>query len=124
MKAKLWTARILSGIVILFLLVDGVTKILHVQPVLDAFVQLGIPVERATFIGVVVTLCAIVYAIPRTAVLGGVLIVGLLGGAIATHVRADSDVFATFIFPAVMAALTWIPLYLRYEGVRSLLFGR
>ena len=68
-----------------------------------------------------VLVCAIVYAIPRSAILGAILITGLLGGAVATHVRAGSPAFEAFMFPVIMGALAWIPLWLRDVRVRALL---
>ncbi len=119
--ARLWTARSLSLLVILFLLFDGITKVFKESHVIEAFQRLGVPVGLAPDIGILVLVCAIVYAIPRTAILGAVLITGLLGGAVATHVRAGSPAFEAFVFPAMMGALTWIPLWLRDIRVRALL---
>jgi hypothetical protein len=120
-KARLWTARILSGWLILFLLFDGTTKVFRESHVIEAFNRLGVPVSLAPEIGILVLVCAIVYAIPRTRILGAVLVTGLLGGAVATHVRAGSPVFEAFIFPVMMGALTWVPLWLRDVRVRALL---
>ncbi len=119
--ARLWTARLLSALLVLFLLFDGITKVFKESHVIDAFNRLGIPVSRAPVIGLIVLACAIVYAIPRTRILGAVLVTGLLGGAIATHVRAGSPVFETLLFPVMMAAFAWIPLWLRDVRVRVLL---
>lgn len=116
-----WTARIMSLLVIVFLLFDGITKVFKESHVIEAFNRLGIPVGLAPDIGIVVLVCAIVYAIPRSAILGAVLITGLLGGAVATHVRAGSPAFEAFVFPVMMGALTWIPLWLRDVRVRALL---
>jgi len=118
---RLWSARILSTLLILFLLFDGITKVVRESHVVEAFNRLGIPVSRAPGIGVLVLVCALVYAVPRTAVLGAILITGLLGGAVATHVRAGSPAFEAFVFPVMMGALTWLPLWLRDTRVRALL---
>jgi hypothetical protein len=118
---RLWTARLLSWLVILFLLFDGITKVFKESHVIEAFNRLGLPAGLAPDIGILVLVCAIVYAIPRSAILGAVLITGLLGGAIATHVHAGSPAFEAFVFPAMMGALTWIPLWLRDARVRALL---
>ncbi|HWG31326.1 MAG TPA: DoxX family protein [Steroidobacteraceae bacterium] len=118
---RLWTARLLSGLVVLFLLFDGITKVFKESHVIEAFNRLGLPVGLAPQIGILVLVCAIVYAIPRSAILGAVLITGLLGGAVATHVRAGSPAFEAFVFPVMMGALTWIPLWLRDLRVRALL---
>jgi hypothetical protein len=120
-KASLWTARVLSALLVLFLLFDGITKVIQESHVVEAFDRLGVPVSLAPEIGILVLVCAIIYAIPRTRIVGAVLITGLLGGAVATHVRAGSPVFEAFIFPAIMGALTWVPLWLRDVRVRALL---
>lgn len=119
--ARVWTARSLSLLVILFLLFDGITKVFKESHVIEAFQRLGLPVSLAPDIGTLVLVCAIVYAIPRTAILGAVLITGLLGGAVATHVRAGSPAFEAFVFPVMMGVLTWFPLWLRDVRVRALL---
>ncbi len=116
-----WTARIFTALVILFLLFDGATKVVSEHHVVEAFGRLGVPVDLAPGIGILVLVCAVVYAIPRTAVLGALLITGLLGGAVATHVRAGSPPFEAYIFPAMMGALTWVPLWLRDLRVRALI---
>jgi len=119
--SALWTARILSALLVLFLLFDGITKVFQESHVVEAFVRLGLPVALAPEIGIIVLVCAIVYAIPRTRILGAVLVTGLLGGAMATHVRAGSPLFETLIFPVMMGALAWVPLWLRDVRVRALL---
>jgi len=119
--SALWTARILSALLVLFLLFDGITKVFKESHVVEAFVRLGLPVGLAPEIGIIVLACAIVYAIPRTRVLGAVLVTGLLGGAVATHVRAGSPAFETLVFPVMMGALAWVPLWLRDLRVRALL---
>ena len=118
--ALLWTARTFSALVILFLLFDGITKIVGERHVVEAFMRLGVPVDLAPGIGILVVVCALVYAVPRTAILGALLITALLGGAVATHVRANSPPFEAYIFPAMMGALTWVPLWLRDLRLRAL----
>lgn len=119
--ARLWTARLLSVLVVVFLLFDGITKVFKESHVIEAFNRLGLPASLAPQIGILVLVCAVVYAIPRSAIPGAILITGLLGGAVATHVRAGSPAFEAFVFPVLMGALTWIPLWLRDARVRALL---
>jgi len=119
--SRLWTARLLGGLLVLFLLFDGITKVFKERHVLEAFERLGIPVSLAPEIGLIVLVCAVAYAIPRTRILGAILVTGLLGGAVATHVRAGSPVFEALVFPAIMGALAWVPLWLRDVRVRALL---
>jgi hypothetical protein len=105
---------------VLFLLFDGVIKELRIQPVLDSFVQLGYPhgLERA--IGSLELLCLFLYALPRTSVLGAVLLTGYLGGAVATHLRAGSPLPTHTLFPLYVGALLWAGLLLREERLRAL----
>src|SRR5882724_4499027 len=81
----LWAGRILSGLVVLFLLFDGAIKLVPIDPVTESLAQLGYPVNLARGLGILVLVCTVFYVIPRTAVLGAILLTGLLGGAIATQ---------------------------------------
>lgn len=118
-KQKPWAGIIVSALVTLFLLADGVMKLIQPVPVVEATVKLGYPASVILPLGVVLTLCTILYAIPRTAVLGGVLLVGYLGGAVATHVRAGGPLFSV-LFPVIVGVLVWGGLYLREERLRAL----
>ena len=120
-KAALWTGRIFTALVVAFLLMDGIVKFMMIQPVIDTFKEMGYPVKHAILIGVIDVACAILLAIPRTAVLGAVLLTGLLGGAIATHVRIDSPLFSHTLFGVYLGLLAWAGLYLREPRVRALL---
>jgi uncharacterized membrane protein YphA (DoxX/SURF4 family) len=120
-KGAVWTGRVLTGLIVVFLLFDGIIKFMMVQPVVDTFNQMGYPVKHAYLIGVIDVGCAILLAIPRTAVLGAVLMTGLLGGAIATHVRIDSPLFSHTLFGVYMGLIAWAGLYLREPRVRALL---
>jgi hypothetical protein len=120
-KGAVWTGRVLTGLIVVFLLFDGIIKLVMIQPVIDTFNQMGYPVKHAYLIGVIDVACAILLAIPRTAVLGAVLMTGLLGGAIATHVRIDSPLFSHTLFGVYMGLIAWAGLYLREPRVRALL---
>jgi hypothetical protein len=115
--AKLWTARILGSLVILFLLVDGAGKVLRLAPYVEGTAKVGYPAESLVPLGVVLLVCTLLYAIPRTAVLGAVLLTGYLGGAVATHVRMGQP----FFFPVIFGVIIWGCLYVRDARVRSLL---
>jgi hypothetical protein len=117
----IWTGRILSALMVLFLLFDGIIKFMKVQPVIDTFAQLGWPIKFAVPIGIIDVACAVLYAIPRTAVLGALLLTGLLGGAIATHVRIESPLFSHTLFGVYMGLIAWGALYLREPRLRALL---
>lgn len=114
-----WTGRILSTLVVAFMVFDGVIHILTPAPVVDAFAQLGVPLRLSLGIGIVELVCTALYAAPRTAVFGALLLTGYLGGAIATQLRAGAGWFPT-IFPLIIAALLWGGLALRDARVRSL----
>ena len=114
-----WSGRALRGIVIAFMLFDGVIHILRPAPVADAFTQLGVPLRFSIGLGVIELLCTVVYAIPRTAFIGALLLTAYLGGAVATQIRAGSAWFPD-IFPVIVAALLWAGLALRDPQVRRL----
>lgn len=120
-KKMIWTGRIMSGLVILFLIFDGVTKLIKIDPVVEAFAQLGYPDSLALPIGIIVLACAALYANPQTAILGAILLTGLLGGAIASHVRVGDPIFTHVLFGAYLGVLAWGGLYLRDEKLRALL---
>jgi hypothetical protein len=104
----------------LFLLFDAAGKLMMPIFVVEAFTRLGFPTSRGVTIGIILTACTALYLIPRTAVLGAVLVTGFLGGAIAIQMRAGSPVFET-IFPALFAILVWAGIYLREPRLGSIL---
>jgi hypothetical protein len=112
--------RILSWLAALFLLFDGVTKLFKPAFVVEATVRLGYPERVIVGIGVVLVLCTVLYLIPRTAVLGAILVTGYLGGAVATHVRAERSWFE-IVFPIIFGVLVWAGLVLRDERLRALI---
>jgi hypothetical protein len=119
-KAMLWTGWILSGIPSLFLLVDGVMKLVKPAPVVEATVRLGYSESVIVGLGIVLLSCLAFYMIPRTSVLGAILLTGYLGGAVATHVRVEEGLFPIF-FPVLVGALIWGGLLLRDARLRALL---
>jgi len=115
-----WIGRVLSGLVVAFMVFDGMIHVLKPAPVIDAFSQLGVPLAISVGIGVVELVCIALYAIPRSAVIGALLLTGYLGGAIAIQVRAGAGWFPT-IFPVLIAGLLWSGLALRDRRVRALI---
>lgn len=111
-SGMLWAGWMVSGLVILFLAFDGVTKVLKVAPVLEACERLGMTANTVLGIGAVLLACTALYAIPQTAVLGAILLTAFLGGAVATHVRAGSGVFE-IAFAIGFCGLAWLGLVLR-----------
>lgn len=120
-KARRWTGRSLSGLAIAFLGFDTVMKLLLAAPAVQTTGELGYPVSTVIGIGIVELICVLAYALPRSAVLGAVLLTGYLGGAIATHVRVGSPLFSHVLFPVYVAALVWGGLYLRDDRLRAFL---
>jgi DoxX-like family len=123
MKKALWTGRILSGLVVLFLAFDAAVKLLEVPAAVEATSKFGFPPGTLFTLGIIQLGCLIVYLIPRTAVLGAVLWTGYLGGAIATHLRTGGPAFS-LVFPLIVAALLWGGLWLRDSRTRAVLAPR
>jgi DoxX-like protein len=118
-RGALWTGRIISGVAVAFLTLDAIGKLLRLQPVLDGTRQLGYPVEVVFGLGATLLSCVLVYLVPRTAMLGAVLLTGYLGGAVATHVRVSNPIFTHALFPTYVAALLWGGLMLRDARLRA-----
>jgi hypothetical protein len=120
-NAALWTGRIMSGLVVLFLLLDGTMKLVPLDIVNETSRQLGIPEHLSRTLGVMTLAGAALYAWPRTSVLGAILLTGYLGGAIYVHVRAGSPLFSHTLFGVYLGLLIWGGLYLRDGMVRALI---
>lgn len=117
----LWSGRILSGLVVVFLLLDGAIKLIPLDIVVQTSQELGIPVHLARTLGVLTLAGTILYAIPRTSVFGAILLTGYLGGAIYTHVRAGSPLLTHTLFGVYLGLLIWGGLWLRDGRVRALI---
>jgi hypothetical protein len=117
------TGRILSGLVVLFLLVDAGFKLIRPlpAPAVEAFGKLGYPVGLAGGIGILLLGCVALYLIPRTSVLGAILLTGYLGGAVASHVRVGDPWFSHALLPVYIGLLVWGGLYLRDQRLRALI---
>lgn len=111
--------RIISGAIILFLLQDALIKVLNLDFAVEATIELGYSADLVVPIGITLLASTVLYAIPRTAAIGAILLTGYLGGAIATSVRLEEG--AWVLFPAAFAVLVWLGLYLRDHRVRALL---
>jgi hypothetical protein len=120
-RRQLWAGRVFSSLAVLFLVFDSIGKLLQVQPVIDGTVQLGYPRDIVFSLGVILLSCVVTYVIPRTSVLGALLLTGYLGGAIATHVRVANPLFSHVLFPTYVAALLWGGLILRDPRLRAIL---
>jgi len=121
-KKLLWTGRIISGICVLFLLMDAGMKIAKAALAMDGSVELGWPQDAVQGIGIVLLVCTILYAIPRTAIIGAILLTGFLGGAASIMFRAAVPGHP-FMFPIVLGVLLWVGLGLQREKLRAVLFS-
>lgn len=115
-KGMLWAGRLASAVPILMLLFSGIMKVPKPVFVVEEFARLGYPENVVLGIGILELACTVVYAIPRTAVLGAILLTGYLGGATATHVRIGDP----FYGPVIVGALVWLGLFLRDGRLRAL----
>ena len=119
-KFRLWAGRVISALPAVFLLFDGIMKIVKPAIVMEATVKLGYPEGVILGLGVVLIICTLIYLIPQTAVLGAILLTGYLGGAVATHVRVGDPLFP-IVFPVILGTMLWGGLYLRNERLRRLI---
>ena len=115
------TGRVLMVLALSFLALDAVAKLLQVAQVVSGTVALGYPSGSVRTLGVLELLCVLLCAIPRTSVLGAVLLTGFLGGAVATHLRLEHPLLTHTLFPTYVAALVWGGLFLRDRRLRALL---
>ncbi len=120
-KARLWSGRVLSMLTILFMLMDGGMKLFKPPFVVQATVQLGYPESAIVGIGVALLISTFLYAMPRTAIFGAILLTGYLGGAAASGVRANSPLF-NIIFPVVFGVIVWASLAMRNPRLEKVLF--
>lgn len=122
-RPALWTGRVLTGLVTLFLVFDGGIKLVPIAPVTETMTQLGWPAtaEMARGLGVLLLVCTLLYATPRTTILGAILLTGYLGGAIATQLRVGSPVFSHLLFGVYLGLMMWGGVYLREPRLRALI---
>ena len=112
---------VLSGLFVVFMLFDGIIHILNLQTVEDASAELGLPDSLALTAGVVQLICLALYVIPRTSILGAILLTGYLGGAVLTNLRAEQPLLSTTLFAVYTGIVMWAGLYLRDEKVREII---
>jgi DoxX-like family len=110
----------ITALVVAFLLFDSVTKLLQVPAVVEATEQMGFPASTVPIIGGTLLLCLVLYVVPRTAVLGAVLLTGYLGGAVCAQLRIEAPLLSTLLFPVYTGVLVWLGLYLRSAVLRAL----
>lgn len=116
-STMVWTGRVLSGLVVIFLFGDAIGKILKLDPSVEGTVDLGYPESVVFWIGLTLFVSTVLYAIPRTAFFGAILLTGFLGGASATNVRLEDP---WFMFPVAIGIVAWVGLALRDNQLREL----
>jgi len=120
-RKALWAGRIISALPALFLLVDGIMKLVKPEPVVKATIELGYPESVIMALGMILLVGVILYMVPRTAVLGAILLTGYFGGAIAAQMRVGNPLFSHVLFPVYLAVLIWGGLFLRDSRLRALI---
>ena len=120
-KSRIWASRIMVGLVVLFLIADSVGKLIKPQAVVDGTVALGWPESIIVPLGVVLLISTLLYAYPRTSILGAILLTGYLGGAVATHVRIGDPLFTHILFPVYLGVIAWGGLWFRDDRLQALL---
>jgi hypothetical protein len=119
--ATRWSGLGLTGLSVLFLTFDSAIKLARIQAVTRASALLGWPDHLNSALGIVLLVCLALFLMPRTAVVGAVLLTGYLGGAIAVHLRVEDPLFSQTLFPAYLAVLIWGGLFLRDGRIRAAL---
>lgn len=122
-RGALWTGRVLSAVLVILLLLDATMKLIPLQIVTDGSASLGWPADTTTVrtLGVILALATLLYAVPRTAILGAVILTGYMGGAIATHVRVSDPLFTHTLFGVYLGVALWAGLWLRDPRLRALM---
>jgi hypothetical protein len=122
-KPALWMGRVLSGLVIVFMLFDGAIKLVPWPVVTETMDRIGYGSSEtlARSLGVITLICTILYAIPPTSILGAILLTGYLGGAMASHLRIGSPLFSHILFGFYLGLMVWGGLWLRDRSLRGVL---
>lgn len=123
-KGRIWTARIMGGLVILFMLMDSIFKFIPNEEAIKGTTELGFQLHHLPVLGTLGLISILLYAFPRTEILGAILLTGYFGGAIATHVRMDNPLFSHILFPVYLAILMWGALWLKNERFRKAILNK
>ncbi|MFC4101607.1 DoxX family protein [Paenibacillus xanthanilyticus] len=118
-KGRQWTSYVLSGLVIAFMLLDGLGKLFKPESVVESTVSLGFEEHHLLIIALLGLVATLLYAIPRTAILGAILLTGYYGGVIATHVRLDNPLFSHTLFSVYLSLFVWGGLWLRDPRIKQ-----
>ena len=120
-KKAVWSGRIMSFLPVIFLVLDGVMKLMNITAVAEAEAQLGIPQNLSLTIGIIELVCVLIYVVPQSSIVGAILLTGFLGGATAIQLRVGNPLFSHLLFPAYVGVFLWSGLYLRDERLRRLI---
>lgn len=120
-RARIWPGRALTALPVMFLTFDVVIKLLKIDPVVVSFIQLGYNPDIARTVGLIEAMCLVLYIVPRTSVLGALLLTGYLGGAVATHLRLGDPLPTHTLFPIYVGLFLWAGLFFREDRLRTLL---
>ena len=123
-KKSILAGHIVSGLVVLFLGADAAMKVLKTRLAVEGDARLGYPENTVVGIGILLLLCTLLYVLPRTSILGAILLTGYLGGAVATHVRVGNPWLGYVLLPVYIGVLVWGSLFLRDPRIRTLLFSK
>ncbi len=123
-KSRLWTAHIMGGLVIAFMLMDSIFKFFPNEAVTAGTLELGFQAHHIPLLGALGFISTLLFAIPRTQIVGAILLTGYFGGAIATHVRLDNPLFTHVLFTVYLGVLAWGSLWLKNERLRNLILNR
>jgi hypothetical protein len=118
-RSAVWVGRVMSGIVILFLIMDFSMKLANLDVVQQAGLPLGWQPDTARMLGTILLACTALYAYPRTAIIGAILLTGYLGGAVATHLRVGDPLFTHVLFGVYVGILAWGGLWLRDPALQA-----
>ena len=120
-KTMLWAGRIITALVVLFLLFDALIKVMRLPDAIEGTTRLGYPVSLVFGIGLLEFICVVLYVIPRTSILGAILLTGYLGGAVASNLRAGNPLFTYILAPVYFGVLIWGGLFFRDSQLRALI---
>jgi hypothetical protein len=120
-SSRRWTGFVITGLITLFMLFDAAMKFVAPKPVAEAFVRIGWPIDLSVTLGVILLTSTVLYLIPRTTILGAILLTGYLGGAVATNLRLHNPWFSHTLFPVYFGILLWGALWLRDPRVAELI---
>ena len=120
-RGRLWTGWGITGLIMALMLMDAAMKFSLPAGAAAAIARSGWPIQLASTLGVIVLVCTVLYVVPRTAVLGAILLTGYLGGAVATNLRLENPLFTGTLFPVYFGVLVWGALWLRDPRVAALI---